>query len=304
MNTENENIVDILINKSILKETFSRKEIKLFVKNINFHTYEIGSRIMTEGEPAVSLMFIMSGKIRVFSHDTQLAILTEGEMFGESMFSEESSRIAHIETLEETSVIIFTIKQYEKLYKNFPDIALKYKKFFESIYHCNKNKNDKFFYVDTTKYLALIAHNEMKDSLVDFVKQHIKLINTFALVATGTTGIILFKKTGLVLSKKVKSGPLGGDQAIGSMISTNNISAVLFFRDPLSSHPHHADIEALGRLCDVYQIPFATNPSTAKAVLSYLANNSQENKYSINSTLEKYSQEQNSLAEEAKAPLE
>ncbi len=54
------------------------------------------------------------------------------------------------------------------------------------------------------------------------------------------------------------------------MVSTDNICGIIFFRDPLSAHPHHADIEALGRLCDVYQVPFATNPGTAEAILKYL----------------------------------
>jgi methylglyoxal synthase len=115
-------------------------------------------------------------------------------------------------------------------------------------------------------------------------------------VATGTTGLILYKTTGLVLSRKVKSGPLGGDQAIGSMISTDNIRGVLFFRDPLSSHPHHADIEALGRLCDVYQIHFATNPSTAKAVLAYLTNTASESERGFNPALKKFKQHQKRVA--------
>jgi methylglyoxal synthase len=123
---------------------------------------------------------------------------------------------------------------------------------------------------DNRKYLALIAHNEMKKSLADFVKLHVDDIGRFPLVATGTTGMMLYKETGLVLGKKVASGPLGGDQAIGTMVSTDNICGIIFFRDPLSAHPHHADIEALGRLCDVYQVPFATNPGTAEAILKYL----------------------------------
>ena len=295
MNTEYKNIIDTLMKKSVLREAFSMEEIKFFSKYMDFRSYKKEANIMTKGDPAVSLMFIMSGKVRVVSQDIQLAILQKGDMFGESMFSDAGSRIANVIAIEDTSTVVFTIEQYEKLVKDSPTIALKCKHLFESIHRSHINKNDKFLYIDTTKYLALIAHNEMKDSLVDFVKKHIELINKFPLIATGTTGALLYKNTGLVPSRKVKSGPLGGDQAIGSMISTDNIRAVLFFRDPLSSHPHHADIEALGRLCDVYQIPFATNPSTAKAILTYLVNTTSENERVFNPNLEKYQQQQNSI---------
>ena len=110
----------------------------------------------------------------------------------------------------------------------------------------------------------------MKSSLMEFCSMQSNKLEQFPLIATGTTGSLLFKKTGLVLSRKVASGPLGGDQAVGTMISTRNICGVIFFRDPLSAHPHHADIEALGRLCDVYQMPFATNPQSGEAILDYL----------------------------------
>ncbi len=101
--------------------------------------------------------------------------------------------MAHIRALADTTTVVFTMDKYGKLVKETPGIALKYKHFFESIYHHNKNRNDKFFHVDTTKHLALIIHNEMKSSLIAFVKRHIELINKFPLVATGTTGLILYK---------------------------------------------------------------------------------------------------------------
>jgi len=213
------------------------------------------------------------------------------------MFSDEAVRTTDVIVSQETSVMVLTIEDYEKLIMVHPKIANKYKLFFESIYKYHKSKNDKFFYVDPIKYLALIAHNEMKSSLVEFVKQHIKLITKFPLVATGTTGLLLHQTTGVVLSRKVKSGPLGGDQAIGSMISTDNICGILFFRDPLSSHPHHADIEALSRLCDVYQVPLATNSATAKAILLYLNNTPVESKQTFNLALTKYQQQQSYIVQ-------
>jgi methylglyoxal synthase len=108
----------------------------------------------------------------------------------------------------------------------------------------------------------------MKSSRMKFCSMQSNKLEQFPLVATGTTGSLLFKKTSLILSRKISSGPLGDDQTVGTTISTKNICGVIFFRDPLSAHPHHADIEDLGRLCDVYQIPFATNPKIAKRFLT------------------------------------
>ena len=96
---------------------------------------------------------------------------------------------------------------------------------------------------------------------------------------------------------EVASGTLGGDQAVGTLISTQYICGVIFFRDPLSSHPHHADIEALGRLCDVYQIPFATNPQSGEAILDYLLSGKAERELIPNQVLQTYIQGQKKVVE-------
>ena len=132
----------------------------------------------------------------------------------------------------------------------------------------------------------------MKAALMEFCSMHATKLEQFPLIATGTTGSMLYKKTGLSLSQKVASGPLGGDQAVGTLISTKNICGVIFFRDPLSSHPHHADIEALGRLCDVYQIPFATNPQSGEAILDFLLSGKGERELIPNHVLDAYKQGQ------------
>ena len=116
-------------------------------------------------------------------------------------------------------------------------------------------------------YVALVAHNEMKDVLIKFVEQNQDFFSALPIVTTGSTGRSLEGKLGIKVDKIVASGPLGGDQAIGGMISEKKIGGIFFFQDPLSSHPHSFDIEALTRLCDVYQIPFATNPSSAVGLM-------------------------------------
>ena len=132
---------------------------------------------------------------------------------------------------------------------------------------------------------------------MEFCSMQSTKLEQFPLIATGTTGSLLCTKTGLVLSRKVASGPLGGDQAVGTMISTKNICGVIFFRDPLSAHPHHADIEALGRLCDIYQIPFATNPQSGEATLDYLLSGKSERELIPNHVLQTYVQGQKKVVE-------
>lgn len=130
------------------------------------------------------------------------------------------------------------------------------------------------------KYVALIAHDQKKLDLAMFANQHKQLLGRFSLIATGTTGKILTDKTGLQV-RRVQSGPLGGDLQVGSLIAENQVIAVIFFRDPLTAQPHEPDVSALLRICDVHQVPLATNLATAEAIMEWLedvaANSGAEN---------------------------
>jgi methylglyoxal synthase len=114
--------------------------------------------------------------------------------------------------------------------------------------------------------IALIAHDKKKDDLVQFVTAYQIIFSKHNLFATGTTGLRISEATGLDITR-FNSGPLGGDQEIGSMIAKNNMDAVFFFRDPLTAQPHEPDVTALVRLCDVYSIPLATNMGTAELII-------------------------------------
>ncbi|MDI9441196.1 MAG: methylglyoxal synthase [Firmicutes bacterium] len=117
--------------------------------------------------------------------------------------------------------------------------------------------------------LALIAHDKKKDLMIEFAKRHIEQLRNFEIVATGTTGRLLQEATGLPITR-VLSGPIGGDQMIGALVANEEVGAVIFLRDPLTAQPHEPDITALLRVCDVHNVPVATNERTAEFVLQGL----------------------------------
>ena len=115
----------------------------------------------------------------------------------------------------------------------------------------------------TTLTIAISAHDTKKVDMVGFVRDHIAFFRerNIHLIATGTTGSYL-EKAGLDVERML-SGPLGGDAQIASRMVEGNVDMIIFFRDPLGKHPHEVDVSMLMRLCDVHNIPLATNPAAA-----------------------------------------
>ena len=124
--------------------------------------------------------------------------------------------------------------------------------------------------------IALIAHDKKKADMIKLAADYKDVLAKHDLYATGTTGTMIMGETGLKLTR-MKSGPLGGDQQIGSIVADNNLDMILFLRDPLTAQPHEPDVSALLRLCDVMNIPLATNVASCKIFLNYLADMDKEN---------------------------
>ncbi len=120
--------------------------------------------------------------------------------------------------------------------------------------------------------IALIAHDKKKDDMIRLAIKYQETLALHELYATGTTGTLVMGETGLKI-KRMKSGPLGGDQQIGSMVAEGKLDLIVFLRDPLTSQPHEPDVTALLRLCDVQSIPLATNVKSAEIMLEAVKNN-------------------------------
>lgn len=117
--------------------------------------------------------------------------------------------------------------------------------------------------------IALIAHDSKKDDMVAFANRRHSILAKYHLIATGTTGQRINQATGLEV-ERMASGPLGGDTQIAARVVTGDVAAVIFLVDPLYSQPHEPDIRALLRVCEVYDVPLATNTATAEAVVAQL----------------------------------
>ncbi|MEO3997222.1 methylglyoxal synthase [Mesorhizobium sp. CAU 1732] len=116
--------------------------------------------------------------------------------------------------------------------------------------------------------LALIAHDQKKDDLVAFCAAHAGFLAGCDIVATGTTGARIAEANPALSVRRLKSGPLGGDQQIGALIAEAAVDAVIFLVDPLTPMPHDVDVKALMRLAIVYDIPIALNVATAEMILA------------------------------------
>jgi methylglyoxal synthase len=129
------------------------------------------------------------------------------------------------------------------------------------------------------KRISLVAHDNRKRDMIEWVRWNYRILRQHALICTGTTGRLVDEALRAMIAQenerepapeitRLKSGPLGGDQQLGAMIAEGKIDLVVFFWDPMEPHPHDVDVKALLRIAVVYNVPIACNRSTADFIIS------------------------------------
>ena len=117
------------------------------------------------------------------------------------------------------------------------------------------------------KRIALVAHDERKQDLLEWVQHNADVLAQHELIATGTTGRVIGEHCALAV-RRLKSGPLGGDQQLGAMISNMELDILIFFWDPMTAHPHDVNVKALLRMAVLYNVAIACNRVTADYLIS------------------------------------
>ncbi|MDO5755740.1 MAG: methylglyoxal synthase [Tissierellia bacterium] len=134
--------------------------------------------------------------------------------------------------------------------------------------------------VNGKKKIALVAHDGKKDELFYWVSQNLEGLKKHDLLGTGTTASIIQEKFDLDITPYL-SGPLGGDQKIGSLIAENEVDILIFFWDPLEAQPHDPDVKALLRIAVLYDVPVAMSPTSANYLFASQMINTSYDKYII-----------------------
>lgn len=266
------------------KGKFTPEEFKVILEFISIKSYKKDEKIQQIGEPSRAACVILYGDVQMSCEQGSgvNSVVGTNHIFGMSAFTESGSQASCVTALSDVVLAIFDIENLEMLLLRDSNLYRKLK----DAFNINASDDEK---TPPTKYVAVLAHNNVKKIMLSFVEKNFDFFSKAPIIGTLSTGSILFQKLGISLSKKVASGPLGGDQAIGSLIEPGQLAGVFFFRDPLSPHPHQADIEALCRLCDVYQVPFATNTNTADALVMYLKHHGlNKNQSSDSSIVDQY----------------
>ena len=245
------------------------KKIKGLSDNALLKKFSDGDKILVSSTSSKELFLLVEGRVELTTLSGDFVRLSAPNIFGEISFLSGLPVGADVISVGQASTLVLDKETLEGPFLDLssPDKLLVSKNI-RSVYEAlSKLALWRTAGKYHQKYVALVAHDEKKDALSDLVRSNSDFFSARNLISTENTSKRIETRTGLHVVRRVKSGPLGGDQQIGSLIAQGLVEALFFFKDPLWAAPHRADVDALVRLCDVFNVPIATNLATAEAIL-------------------------------------
>lgn len=227
---------------------------------------EPGTTLLEQGQPPGGVFLLEQGALQVDLAMGTCLTLPAATLVGEMSFLSAQPARARVSCLEACRLRRIDVKDLWSWVATQPEQG---RHVIEGLAGLAMQRLQGQFHQDG--YVALVAHDGRKPDLLRVAGEWVDLLHTRPLLTTAHTGRLLEQQLGLRISRRVSSGPLGGDQEVGSLVVAGLVEAVLFFPDPLSTQPHSADVAALMRVCDVCGVPLATNPGSARLLLQALA---------------------------------
>lgn len=215
------------------------------------------------GRPS-GLVFLLSGVVEVRTAGGQRLQVWAPSVFGEVSLLGDTPASAEVRAVTPVQVARVPRARFMEWGRTHPDQALR------AMGELSRVAIQRLLGQFHGMYTALVAHDGRKGDLIEFARTHRAFFAARPLVTTANTGDRLEAELGLRVARRVASGPLGGDQEIGALATQGLLDAVFFFRDPLAVQPHHMDVHALVRMCELLDIPLASNPSTGHALALWL----------------------------------
>jgi len=258
---------ELLLELDIFRK-FYTEEVEIISDYFSIHKFFDLQLLMPQKGQDNSFGIILFGEVSIIDDNIENASRTRGDLLGEMALLKSNYRKADFVAASDGEIALMTFDDIEKLKLKHPCLAVKLISVVTHNIVQYLRQNGK---TNATDFLVLLADDNLFSDLLNLVKDHLHIINRFSIITTENLGDFLQQTADLKIAKLIDPHLLMlGDQAIGSPILLDQVKAVIYLRNALTNQINPASIEAISRLCDVYQVLFSTNVLTANAIFQYL----------------------------------
>lgn len=247
---------------------FYTEEVEIISEYFSIHKFFDLQLLMPQKGQDNSFGIILFGEVSIIDDNIESASRARGDLLGEMALLQPNYRKADFVAASDGEIAIMTFDDIEKLKLKHPCLAVK---LISVVTHDIVQYLRQTGKTNSTESIILLADDNLFSDLLNLVKDHLHIINRFSIITTENLGDFLQQTTDLKIAQLIDPNLLMlGDKAIGSPVLLDQVKAIIYLRNALMNQTHPASVEAISRLCDVYQVLFSTNLLTANAIFQYL----------------------------------